>query len=356
MKKLWLTIPLILLLVAGGLLLNKRRQEVADTPVAATMIHAVRTTLAQNRTISQTSSFLAELQAAKSAAISSKLSGQIIQLAVHENQQVETGQLLVQIDDREMLASIRALQARLVAAQQQLKYSQAQYQRNLALYQAGGLALEKLEAAEVNSSSAMATVQELRENLKNLNSQHEYLQIRAPFAGIIGNILLRQGDLATPGRTILKLNSLPQKLIFRFASGASSIQVGQPVLSRGREIGVVSRLYDEADRGLSVAEITPEQRLDLPSGSYLTIKVVTATASGCALPLQSLLHRTQGVSVMLYREDHFTEQPVTATLQSSDLVLVTPCPSSPVAVAAEAKLSLLPGYGKVKIIEGAADE
>lgn len=356
MKKLLIIAPLIILLVAGGVLLKKRRQEVAETPVAAPLLHTVRTVQAQTRSITQTGSFLAELQAAKSAAISSKLSGRITQLLIHENQAVQAGQLLVQIDEQETVASLKALQARLQAASQQLQYSRAQYQRNQALFQAGGLAEEQLEASAVARISALATVQELRQNISSLNSQLGYLRIKAPFDGIVGTILLRQGDLASPGRTILNFNSLPQKLIFSFIAEHSTIRPGQLVLQQGRQIGIVSRLYAEAVNGLSVAEVIPEQRIDLPSGSYLTLEVVTATASGCALPLQSLLHRTTGISVMQYQQDHFIETPVTVQIRNAEFALVTPCPSEPVALAAEAKLSLLPGYGAFKILAGAQDE
>ncbi len=356
MKKLLVIIPLVLLLVAGGILLKKRRQEVAETPVATSMIPSVRTSLPQTRTISQTKSFLAELQAAQSAEISSKLSGRIDQLPVHESQQVRKGELLVRIDDQEIVASIKALQSQLAAASKQLKYSWTQYERNLVLFQAGGLAQEKLENSEVAKSSATAAVRDLQQKISSLKNQQEYLHIRAPFDGIIGNILLHQGDLALPGRPILNLNSLPQKLTFSFVPDPTDIQPGQPVLHNTQKIGRISRLYNDAKNGLAIAEVTPDQRLDLPGGSYLTLEVVTKTASGCTLPLQALLHRTQGVSVMQYQQDRFNELPVNIQLSNADFALVTPCPAQPVALAAEAKLSLLPGYGRVNILTGAQDE
>jgi len=356
MKKILIIIPLIMLLIAAGILLKKRRQEVAELPVPTVMIPTVRTTLPQVRTLSQTHRFLAELKTTNNAAISSKLSGRISQLLVHENQQVRKGELLVKIDDREILAGIKALQAQLTAANSQMKYTQTQYERNLALYQAGGLAQEKLEASAVAMSAATASTQDLQQKINSLKNQHDYLNIKASFSGIIGNIYLRQGDLATPGRPILNLNSLFQKLTISFVPDRVIIQPGQIVLHNNKRIGVVKRLYNEAQNGLSVAEIIPDQRLDLPSGSYLTLEVVTKSATGCALPLQALLHRHDGVSVMQYQQDHFSEVPVNVQLRNAEFALVTPCPTQPVALATEAKLSLLPGYSKVNIIAGAQDE
>ncbi len=356
MKKILLILLLVILIAAGVVLLKKRQKEIVAAPVAIPMTHSVRTTLPETRTISQTSSFLAELQAAKSVEISSKLSGRIGRLSVHENQQIQPGELLVQIDAQEIITNIKALQAQQVAANKQLDYNQTQYQRNLVLYQAGGISRENLEASDVARSAATAAVQDLQQKINGLKNQLDYLNIRAPFAGIIGTIFLHQGDLAVPGRLILTLNSLPQKLTFSFVPETAAIQSGQNVLRDGVKTGRVSRLYNDAKNGLSIAEVIPDQRLNLPSGSYLTIEVVTKTATGCTLPIQALLHRAQGISVMVYHDDHFSELPVSIQAQDAKFALLEPCPTQPVALAAEAKLSLLPGYGRVKIFTELQDE
>ena len=116
--------------------------------------------------------------------------------------------------------------------------------------------------------------------------------------------------------------------------------------------GTVTTLYNDAGNGLSVAEVTPDNRLDLPSGSYLTIEVVTKTASGCAVPVQALLHRARGESIMVYRGDHFEEKPVSVKARDKGFALIDPCVISPVAVASETKLSLLPAYGNIRISPG----
>ncbi len=367
MKKTVLIVLLIVLVTASATLLNKRRQQVADAPTAMAMTHSVRTVQAQTRTVEQRHTFLAELNAAQSAAISARLSGRIDHLPVHENQRVTAGQMLVRIDDREIVASLAALTAQLAAASQQRDHARSQYRRSLALFEAGGLAREKLEAAEVALLSADATAQDLQQKINSLNNQREYLNIRAPFDGIVGTIFLRRGDLAAPGRPILQLNGLPQKLTFSFAPGTVDIRPQQPVFWNGALIGHISRRYNDASHRLAVAEATPDveiggnrpgnnRPIDRPNGSYLTIQVVTRTATGCTLPVRALLNRPGGGGVMTYRDGGFTEQPVTVQARDDDFILVTPCPTRPVAVAAEAKLSQLPGYGAVHLLSGPRDE
>ena len=356
MKKAFFIVLLILLVAGGAVLLKKRKQTVSQAPVATPMTYTIRTVNPETRTVSQTGTFPAKLESSDSAGISSKLSGRIRDLLVRESQEVRKGELLVRIDDREILASIHALQAQLVSAGKQQNYSRARYKRDMVLFEAGGLAREKLEASEVALSAALATVEDLAERIKGLRTQLDYLNIKAPFGGIVGTIFLRQGDLATPGRPILTLNSLPQKLTFSFMPGKDKIVAGQDVLLDGMKTGKIITLYNDAKNGLTVAEVALDTRLDRPSGSYLTIEVVTKTGTGCAVPLQALVHRAQGTSIMLYQGDHFEEKFFTVKALDKAFALIDPGVTLPVAVASEAKLSLLPTYGSVRVLPGETNE
>ena len=58
------------------------------------------------------------------------------------------------------------------------------------------------------------------------------------------------------------------------------------------------------------------------------------------------------MSVMAYLDGHFTETPVEIKVQNRELALIEPCLTTRVAIASEAKLSLLPGYGNIKVLAG----
>jgi RND family efflux transporter MFP subunit len=358
MKKIFLIIPLVILMAGGVILLKKRKHAIAEAPVAKPMTHTIRTVQAETKTVAQAATFLAKLEATNSASISSKLSGRISKLAVRESQQVHRGDLLVRIDATEIQAAIKGLQAQLVAARDRRKYTQTQYERDLALYNAGGLSKEKLEASRLNSSTARSAVLDLEQKIKSQQNQLNYLQITAPFDGTVGTILQRQGDLAAPGKPLLTLNSQEQKLTFSFMPDSEHIQPGQEVLlqSTGAKIGTIVNLYNDAKNGLSVAEVGLDAPIERPNNAYLSIRVVENQASGCAVPVRALLHRKDGTSIMVFRDDHFSSQPVEVSVLGEDSALISPCPREPVAVAAEAKLSLLPTYGRIRIIAGESNE
>ncbi len=350
LKRLLLIALAVLLVVSAANLLKQRKQAVAETPPVSSLPHAVRVVRPQTKSLIQTSVFLARLESRKSARISSRLSGRIEEVAVGEGQQVAAGDLLVRIDDRETRANLDALRARLVAARKDLAYKKSLHGRNQDLYKAGGLSREKLDASAVAYASAAAALRDLQAKIRALQVQLDYLELRAPFAGKVGEIFMRKGDLASPGKPILSLNSLEQRLTFQFVPGRQDIRRGQVVLLRGRAVGRVGAFHDDARAGLTVAQVELRQRLDLPSHSYLTIEVVTRRATGCAVPRDALLHTSGGVRLMVYQAKRFKPLPVAVKAHDKRYAIIEPCVQSPVAVASEAKLSLLPSYGLVEII------
>jgi len=356
MKK-TISIILVVLLVAGaGLLVRKRKKAVTGAPLAIPISYTVRTVLPETRTVSQTSTFLAKLEPVRQAMISTKLSGWIKEMVVRESETVGSGDPLLQIDDREIRSGIAGLQAGLSAAKEQSRYARDLYERNKAMFAAGGLSREKLDATAAADSAAVATVRGLEQQIQSLETQLEYCRIVAPFPGTVGTIFLEEGNLATPGRAILSLNSLPQKLTFSFVPESTGIETGRKVMMQGEAIGSIAKLHDDARAGLWIAEVAPDRRIEQPGGSYLTIEVATRTLSGCAVPIQALLHRGQGTSLMVYQDGRFGEKSVSVLARDGEFAVVEPVVSLPVAVAAEAKLSLLPAARGIHVIAGDGNE
>ncbi len=365
MKKIILILIAVVFIIGGVTLFKRAQQAKADTPLPKPPAWQVAMVKAKQQQIQQKSTFLARLDAKNSAALASKLSGQISQLLVSENQTVTKGELLVRIDEDEIKASIEGLQATLAAAKSQQHYNKKLLTRNRALFKANTISQDRLEASEVAYKTASAQVAELKQRIKGLKNQLNYTLITAPFDGIIGTVFMRTGDLAIPGKAILMLNSFPQKLTFSFMpprnnketkNNLSMIQAEQPVTFDDDVIGNISTLYNDAKAGLWVAEVGLKQRLQQPVGSYLTIEVITHAAQGCAIPLQALLHRKHYQSIMRYDGMRFIEQKVNVLAQDNDIVLIEPCTDSPIAIAAESKLALLPALGENVAVRSATNE
>ncbi len=347
MKKIILAILIAALVFGAVMLLNKRKQEVSDVPVPEPLIIQVKVVSANTERLEHTRPFLAKLSSKDVAAISSKLSGRVKEVLVKENQRVSKEDLLVQIDDREIVASIKAQQINLKAQEKNAKYAKSLHERNRSLFKAGGLAREEFEASAVASATKQAAFEMIRQKIVELEVQISYLNIKAPFDGIVGTIVSRKGSLASPGKLLLFINSLSQKLTFSYVPGKNAIKIGQEVFAGGKKIGEIINLYNDADNGLSVAEVSPDDFLSLPNNSYVTINVLTFAQTGCQIPLNGLILTNNGAQIMTYENGKFSPSSVAIIAENKTHALIEPCPTAPIAVGAAAKLSSLPGRGKV---------
>ncbi len=165
--------------------------------------------------------------------LSADVSGRIVKLLVHDNQHVEKGDLLLQIDpERYELAVLRARRAvevaraslgqsnaAIVSVQAELRQRRSEESRRIRLKQTSAISNEEWEKA--NTDVAIAEAQLLREqaNLGLAQANVELAQaalsqaeldlqrthVQAQVTGYVTNLLTRQGDYAMAGNALLAL-------------------------------------------------------------------------------------------------------------------------------------------------------
>ena len=352
MKKI-ITILLVIILVASaGILLKKRKESIKNAPVPTPMTCTVEIVSSKERQLKQTRVFLAQLVAKDIAKLSSKLSGRIKKIPVSENQPVKKGDILVRIDDREIISNIKALNSTQKARKKEMEYTESLYVRDKVLFEAGGLAREKLNASKVQYLNKKAALETTIQKIIAAKAQLSYLTMTAPFDGVIGTVYLQKGTLATLGQPVVSVNSSVQKLIFSFVPKASNIIAGKNVVFEDKIIGKISRLYSDARNGLSVAEVSLKAPFNKPNNSYITINVVIFAGSGCTVPINALLHNKNNTQIMVYENSSFRPVNVTITAHNKRYAMIDPCSASSVAVGSEAKLSQLQAFGKIRVWHG----
>ncbi|WP_297440225.1 efflux RND transporter periplasmic adaptor subunit [Sulfurimonas sp.] len=351
MKKILILVIVIAIVATAGLFLKSQKKAVQELPIAKVYHYNVETVKPSTKTLQETRHFLAQLLASKSALIASKFSAQIKHIYVKENDIVKKGQLLIALDDAEIKASIASLQQQKRALSADVKNAKRTLQRNKKLLEAEAISKEKYDASSVLYQNKYAALQTTDDKINQLHAQAKYLNITAPFSGRVGSVLVDAGNLAVPGKPIISLNSDDQKLIFSYIQTSKPIVQGQTVLINNKEIGQVTRCYDDAKNAMLVAEIKPYKALAYANKSFINIDVVVDKATGCAVPLNALLHRKKETVLMVYNKGQFQSFNADIILQDNQNAILRECPTQAVATAAEAKLALLPTLGKMTITE-----
>jgi len=346
-------LAVIVLGIKGKGLLEARKSEVANEALPSTTAVSVPVVHGVQGTLKHTEGYLAQIASDKSIKLSTKLAGYVKKVHVSESQKVKKGDALVSIDAIEIRSNIDGLHATLLAQKNDLALAKSIYVRNEKLYKVGGLSKEKLDISKVALQAKEAQLTNTTQKIAQLEHQLSYLKIIAPFDGVVDAILMHEGDLAATGKPIVSMSNGQKKLLFSYAPTKNTVIAKEKiVLLDGKKIGRIHAIYTTSKNGLITAEVALSSPIDLPVGSSVSIEVLTKEGQGCILPQDTLLHKKEGTFVMVYDKESFKARKVNVQLQEKGKVLLSKCPTQPIAQASEVKLATLPAYEKVKILEG----
>jgi membrane fusion protein, multidrug efflux system len=157
----------------------------------------------------------AELQPYETVATYSKVPGFVEWIGVDRGSHVTAGQLMVRLSAPELVSQRAESQSKLQAAESQLVSTQAKQAADQSTYQkleaashtpgvvAGNdlvLAQKTVQADEAQVKALQANVEAARQALRAVSETEKYLQIRAPFTGIVTERNVHPGALVGPNQ------------------------------------------------------------------------------------------------------------------------------------------------------------
>jgi len=353
MKKI-VTILISLILVAGLIigaktLLNKRIQEKNHQSKPTNIKISVELTTPKEGNLTKKLKAFAKLQKRKTVLISTKIPGYIEDIFVQEATEFKKGQLLVKIDSKEITSSLKSLESLLLAKSSGFKYAKGVYERNLKLFEVGGLSKEMLDKSLTELKSQEASLKATKEQIAQLKNKLDYLSIKAPFDGVVDRVFLHKGDLAA--KPILQISNSSQKITFTFVPDLiSKVKTGAKVYLNDKVIGKVKSIYPSSIASLAQGEINLTKPLNLPSGVSFDVDIELENRSGCLIESQNILYKKDGAYIFVYDKNRFTPKRVNILLEDGDKVLIRECPKSKIAKASKSKLAILPSYKSVVVV------
>jgi RND family efflux transporter MFP subunit len=350
MKKILIFIVLVAVVALAAMKLIAVKKEVATQATPKPMHYSVETTMAHEGSVVQRRSFLAQIKNDKEVKISTKLSGEVKKVLVSESQKVRKGDLLVKIDDTAIKTNIATLQDTKRVQEADVKYYKEVLDRNTKLYNAHAISKEKYDASVLQLQNKEAALQATEQKILSLESDLKYLNIRAPFSGVVSTIFLHEGDLASFSKPVLMLNDGKQKMVFTYAPTSEQVNKGDAVYFNGKKVGIVAKIYPDAKNNLSVAEVKLSEPVAAVNNSFVNVGIELQKQQGCKLPLQALLHEKDATYVLAFKDNKFHKDAVDVILEGDTDVLVQPCPQTKVAIGSESKLSILPFYENLSLV------
>jgi multidrug efflux system membrane fusion protein len=239
--------------------------------------------------------------------VSSRLSGYLYDLDVHEGQAVKKDQLLFAVDPTAVKEQIREATAELGKAKAALDEARDNYERYKNLYRQQSATLANYQQAERNYKVAQGGFQAAQASLAASRTQLKYAEVRAPFDALVVSKLADNGQLSSPGMPVLVLENpnhlqaqvqVDEQAFTHLALGQQiSIQVEGKDLSTRMVTGRVERLVAAADP----ATHTHLVKIHLPadsgasSGQFVLVKIPVGRHEGIVVPQQAL-HKRAGIT------------------------------------------------------------
>jgi membrane fusion protein, multidrug efflux system len=137
--------------------------------------------------------------------ISAQVDGQVTQVAVADNQQVKEGDLLVQLDDRELRAQLGQLESLLRSAEVMAQNAAIDARRAEELFGRQLIARQALDAAQALARSRAAEVEALRKQVAAARLKVSYTRITAPEAGRVTRRTVEEGAYVQVGQVLMTI-------------------------------------------------------------------------------------------------------------------------------------------------------
>ncbi len=272
--------------------------------------------------------------------LAARIIARIIEVKFREGDQVKKGDILIRLDNTEYLAAtaqakeqVKAAQASLKAAGENVKSNQAtlefaksENERNLKLFKEKIIAKKQVELTVSNynqaiaawnqaiqaQSAASANLAAAKQALWKIKTILAYATIKSPMNGVINERLVEPGDLANPGKILLKIfDPTRLQLEVPIREGlVRKIKIGDKVpfdvgALQQNFIGQIKEIIPSVDPGSRtfLVKITISNSGQLVPGMFGTIYLPLGTKPALLVPKQAITAIGQVETVEVVKAD-----------------------------------------------------
>jgi len=191
----YLAIPLSALAVIGSISGCKHEDKVAAAPQQAMPVKVAPVTLSP---VPSSDTYVSTIKGRRSTTMQPQVDGHLTHIFVKSGDFVKPGQVLMQIDPLKQAASVQSQQGTQAQKKALYDYNKIQVERQRKLFEAGVVSRDAYDQATQAFENSKADYEANSALTSTQQQQLAYYDIRAPFAGVVGDIPVHIGDYVSP--------------------------------------------------------------------------------------------------------------------------------------------------------------
>jgi multidrug efflux system membrane fusion protein len=220
-----------------------------------------------------------------SVTVKARVSGELMPVKFTEGQLVHEGDTIMVIDPRPYQAALDQAKGTLAHDEALLKNAQAEYARYKALFDAGVVSKETLDADEASMGQYQGAIQADKAAIETADLQLSWCTIQSPITGRIGLRLVDPGNIITANTTNLVVINQFQPISVYFTLPENELPQVLKKVAADREVAVDA--YDKGDvqKLASGRLLTADNQIDTTTGTD-RLKAVFANTDNLLFPDQ----------------------------------------------------------------------
>ena len=198
------------------------------------------------------------LEAILTVEVGTQVSGVIEKIFVDYNSEVKKGQLLAQLDETALAATLEQSKASVDQAEAELKYQKATYERNKALLAKDLIAQSDFDLAEYNYSKSAAALINAKSAYEKNRINLSYARIYSPIDGVVLERAVDEGQTVAASFSTPTLFSIANDLTqMQVEADVDEADIGQIKVGQRVEFTVDAFPEDKFDGSVTEIRIQP---------------------------------------------------------------------------------------------------
>ena len=202
-----------------------------------------------------------------SVTVKARVSGQLLPVHFTEGQPVRAGQTIMTIDPAPYKTALDQAMGTLAHDQALLKNAQAEAARYKALYEAGVVSKESMEAQQASMGQYTGQIEADKAAVENARLQLNWCSVQSPINGKIGLRLVDPGNIITANTTNLVVINQFQPIAVYFTLPEDQLPQVLAKLAADRKLPVDAYDHDQIQKLAAGQLLTADNQIDTTTGT-----------------------------------------------------------------------------------------